>query len=77
MRDNPILREFLDKGYARGKAIGQPNIRNDTVTFRYKGDRITIRSMDMTDDVKSNGTFFEMPVKKFRELKNGLRGRKK
>jgi hypothetical protein len=65
------MRSFLEEGYARGFAIGRANIRDDTITFRYKDEVKTVPIIEVDDVSTHNGSFYEMPLAKFRKLKNG------
>ena len=55
--------------YAAGLAVGQQNIRDDTMTFRYEDETYTIPTIKIPN-VSSlwNGYFYHIPIHTLREL---------
>ena len=57
--------------YAHGFAVGEANIRDDTMTFRFEDDMYTVQTIKaMPFTVRTDGPFYfyEIPIEKLREL---------
>ena len=53
--------------YASGRAVGEPNIRDDTMTFMFENERYTIPTCKLPHNTY-NGYFHEMPIEEVRRL---------
>ena len=65
-----IMRSFMSEHWDRGLAVGQSDIRNDAIDFRFKDEKFTFPALEVFDLCKQNGTFYTVKVKKLRELRN-------
>mgnify|MGYP001602711862 FL=1 len=65
-----IMRSFMSEQWDRGLAVGQSDIRNDAIDFRFKDERFTFPALEVFDLCKQNGTFYTVKVKKLRALRN-------
>ena len=55
--------------YAKGYAVGQPNIRDDTMTFRFEDETYGIPLNKIPNiSLLYDGYFYQMPIEKVREL---------
>ena len=56
--------------YKKGIAVGSPDIKTDTVTFRFKDELFEIPTIDAHPLSEWNGYFVEADIKKLRKWKN-------
>ena len=55
--------------YDRGIAVGKSDVRNDTMTFRWRDEVYEFPLLEVHPLAYYNGYFHEIPVEKLRELK--------
>ena len=55
--------------YNRGVAVGESNVRNDTMTFRFRDEVFELPALVAHPHTYFNGYFVEIPIEKLRELK--------
>lgn len=60
--------------YARGIAVGLSDIKDDTLTFRFKDEVFTLPSAQAHQLAKWNGYFYTAEVAKLRKLKETSHG---
>ena len=60
--------EMYASVYASGRAVGEENIRNDTMVWRYKNEVYEIPASRLNPARLYNGFFYEMPIKELRAL---------
>ncbi len=53
--------------YASGRAVGQPNIRDDTMTFKFEDETYTIPTAKLPHNTY-NGYFHSLPIEEVRKL---------
>ena len=55
--------------YAKGFAVGSPNIRDDTMTFRFEDETYTVPMLKLPPPSELfNGYFYEIQIEKLRKL---------
>lgn len=62
----------MNEAYRRGLAYGVPQIKTDTIFFRYKEETFEFPAIDVLGAkgiAKHNGCYYEANVKKLRTLK--------
>lgn len=62
--------------YKRGVAVGQTDIRTDTMTFRFKDELFEFPLPSVFHLAKYNGYWYEADVKKLRSLRKRMAHRK-
>ena len=56
--------------YKKGIAVGSPDIKTDTVTFRFKDELFEFPTVQIAGKSAYNGYFYEYPVKKLRKMRS-------
>ena len=55
--------------YATGRAVGSPNIRDDTMTFRFEDETWTVPMLKLPPpSTLFNGYFYTIPIEQLREI---------
>ena len=62
--------DFMSRQWKRGLAVGQPDIRSDSIYFSYKDEKFNFPALQVIGICKQNGSFYTAKVKKLRELRN-------
>jgi hypothetical protein len=66
---------MYDALYERGRAVGQSNIMDDTMTFRCREETWTFKTEKVYPYIESSGYgFYTAPVDKLRELERESAG---
>ena len=67
--NNPMLK-FMSSQWKRGLAVGQSDIRTDSIDFAYKNEKFTFPALQVMEICKQNGSFYTAKVTKLRALRN-------
>ena len=59
---------YFERQYAKGYAVGQAIIHEDTVEFRHRDEFFSFPCIKVMDMVKSDGTYYLVKVKRLRKL---------
>lgn len=62
------LAEFIYKLNKRGYAVGESDIRTDSIYFTYRDERFTFPTMRVALHIKPAGSFYLAKVKVLRKL---------
>ena len=55
--------------YASGRAVGQPNIRDETMTFRFEDETWTVPMLKLPSPAMMfNGYFYTIPIETLRKI---------
>ena len=63
--------------YEKGKAVGESNIRRETMTFRFRDEVFEFATHEVHGISKWNGYFYEAKVADLRRLMEKVNGRAK
>ena len=66
---------MYDLVYKRGIAVGHSNIRDDSLTFRWRDEVYEVPILQAIPPATHNGYYYEMKIKTLRQLaqKHGIR----
>ena len=64
----PFSAPMFEGVYRRGVAVGESNIRTDTMTFRWRDEVFEFSTSDALKVAVYNGYFYEAKVKQLRKL---------
>ncbi len=59
---------FPETLYRRGIAVGEADIRNDEMHFRFRKELFSFSTYEAMEFTTHNGYWYEAPVSKLREL---------